>query len=84
MFVPFYTIFKQRLKIFWSSTPTNFSYEPALIPLHTTTTTILHQKQYGVKSGRGVKKKNPGINVSVQFHPRCVRENTGLIQCLSN
>jgi hypothetical protein len=27
MFVSFYTILKQRLKIFWSSTPTNFSYE---------------------------------------------------------
>jgi hypothetical protein len=31
MFVPFYTILKQRLKIFWSSTPTNFSYEPPLL-----------------------------------------------------
>jgi hypothetical protein len=30
MFVPFYTILKQRLKIFWISTPTNFSYEPPL------------------------------------------------------
>jgi hypothetical protein len=28
MFVSFYTILKQRLTIFWSSTPTNFSYEP--------------------------------------------------------
>jgi hypothetical protein len=33
MFVSFYTILKQRLKIFWSSTPTNFSYEPPLISL---------------------------------------------------
>jgi hypothetical protein len=31
MFVSFYTILKQRLKIFWSSTPTNFSYEPPLL-----------------------------------------------------
>jgi hypothetical protein len=30
MFVAFYTILKQRLQIFWSSTPTNFSYEPPL------------------------------------------------------
>jgi hypothetical protein len=30
MFVSFYTILKQRLNIFWSSTPTNFSYEPPL------------------------------------------------------
>jgi hypothetical protein len=30
MFVSFYTILKQRLKIFWSSTPTNFSYKPPL------------------------------------------------------
>jgi hypothetical protein len=27
MFVSFYTILKQRVNIFWSSTPTNFSYE---------------------------------------------------------
>jgi hypothetical protein len=26
----FYTILKQRIKIFWSSTLTNFSYEPPL------------------------------------------------------
>jgi hypothetical protein len=31
MFVFFYTILKQRLKIFWSSTATNFSYEPPLL-----------------------------------------------------
>ena len=31
MFVSFCTILKQRLKFLWSSTPTNFSYEP---PLH--------------------------------------------------
>jgi hypothetical protein len=30
MVVSFYTILKQRLKIFWSSTPTDFSYEPPL------------------------------------------------------
>jgi hypothetical protein len=30
MFVSLYTILKQRLKIFWSSIPTNFSYEPPL------------------------------------------------------
>jgi hypothetical protein len=30
MFVSFYTILKQSLKMFWSSTPTNFSYEPPL------------------------------------------------------
>jgi hypothetical protein len=31
MFVSFYTISKQMLKIFWSSPPTNFSYEPPLV-----------------------------------------------------
>jgi hypothetical protein len=31
MFVSFYTILKQRVNIFWSSTPTNFSYEPPLV-----------------------------------------------------
>jgi hypothetical protein len=31
MFVSFYTILKQRLTIFWSSKPTNFSYEPPLL-----------------------------------------------------
>jgi polyferredoxin len=31
MFVSFYTILKQRLNIFWNSTPTNFSYEAPLL-----------------------------------------------------
>jgi hypothetical protein len=31
MFVSFYTSLKERLKIFWSSSPTNFSYEPPLL-----------------------------------------------------
>jgi hypothetical protein len=31
MFVSSYTILKQRLNIFWSSTPTNFSYKPPLL-----------------------------------------------------
>jgi hypothetical protein len=31
VFVSFYTILKQRLKIFWSSTPINFSYGPPLV-----------------------------------------------------
>jgi hypothetical protein len=31
MFVSFYTILKQRLKIVWKGTPTNFSYEPPLL-----------------------------------------------------
>jgi hypothetical protein len=35
MFVSFYTILKQRLKIFWSSTPTNFSYELPLLGTNT-------------------------------------------------
>jgi hypothetical protein len=33
MFVSFYTIWIQRLKIFWSSTPTKFSYGPPLHPI---------------------------------------------------
>jgi hypothetical protein len=31
MFVSFYTILKQRVTFFWSSTPNNFSYEPPLL-----------------------------------------------------
>jgi hypothetical protein len=31
MFVSFYTVLKQMLNIFWTSTPTNFSYEPPLL-----------------------------------------------------
>jgi hypothetical protein len=31
MFVSFYTILKQWLTFFWSSTPTNFSYKPPLL-----------------------------------------------------
>jgi hypothetical protein len=40
MFVCFYAILKQRLNIFWSSTRTNFSYEPPLA-LHIVQPTIL-------------------------------------------
>jgi hypothetical protein len=33
MFVSFYTILKQRLKVFWTSTHTNFNYEPPLLEI---------------------------------------------------